>query len=171
MKHKRQKNRPQAENLFPEVGYITLRALPCRNFTAQLSHYTLTAWSGYLLVVVRAYGIVSIGQTLKTSRGFAVSVQRFSPWPSALSTSEHASEVQLLWLTNFAIQRHLVALMLFTKLNEHGFFDGNKTHSHHRFVLCACTNKSGMLAFQNGWASCRWSQTRRRYPPLLHLGH
>lgn len=39
MERKWQKNQLQTENLSPEVGYTTSQALPCRNFTLQLSHY------------------------------------------------------------------------------------------------------------------------------------
>lgn len=82
----------------------------------------------------------------KTSGGFSFSVH-FSPCSSAPSISEHASQAQLLLLTNIARQRHPVVPMPSTKLSEHHFVEIRKGHSCQCFALCTCAIKKWRLCF------------------------
>lgn len=93
MKHTRQKNCPQIKYFFPKLGYINLRALPCRNLTVCSSH---TARSALLLVVsVCAPERPNCVQRIQDS---LPSLHVFSPGCGTLSMSERAGEVQLLLL-------------------------------------------------------------------------
>lgn len=93
MKPKWHDNCPQTENLFLKVGYITLQALHCRNFTAQLSHY-----KKQFIASCQATGAPQndriMSNASKTFRGFTrlCTFFSFSPWHSAPSISEHTEQ-------------------------------------------------------------------------------
>lgn len=77
--------RMKHECLFLKVGYITLPALPCSNFTAELSHCKK--------LFIKNDRIVS--DASKTTCGISFSA-RFSAWALAPFMPAHTSEVELL---------------------------------------------------------------------------